>query len=245
MICQYFFETLQHNEQNIVVLVSFPKKSLFQAKEEFGPNTVQNYLILYLVICQRAFLFLKHFGMMGHDRLKKVVSVIFPQKSYFNTIMQFGLNTGQNYATLYPRQLELMIYSLKLLKCSMMGYISQTKVLLVNLPKKFPFWPRASQVQFGPDLCNLMYHDSFSGGLFEVFWHHEVQKIDKVSLNHFSKNLLLGQYGPILAQNWTMLYQINCSRDFQKHSSMMWCNSQTLVITVNFLKKFLFQTSGN
>ena len=31
-----------------------------------------------------------------------------------------------------------------------------------------------------------------SGDLFEVFWHHEVQKIDKISLNHFSENLLLG-----------------------------------------------------
>ena len=41
--------------QNIIVLVSFPKKSPFQAKEEFGPYSVQNYLILYLMICHRVF----------------------------------------------------------------------------------------------------------------------------------------------------------------------------------------------
>ena len=195
------------------------------------------------MICHKVFL--KHFGMIGHNRVKKVVLVIFPQKSSFNTIVQFGPNMGQNYATLCPIQLNLMIHSLKILKCSMMGYNSQTKVLLVNLPKKLPFQLRTIWTQFGPNLCNLMSHDSLIEDLFKVLWHHEVQKIDKISLSHFSKNLLLGQYGPNLAQNCTMLYQINCSRDFQKYSSMMWCNSQTLVIFVNFPKKFLFQTSGN
>ena len=132
---------------------------------------------------------------MGHDRLKQVVLVIFHQKSSFNTTVQFGLNMGQNYITLCPRQLYLMIHSLKILKCSMMGYNSQTKVLLVNLPKKFPFQRRAIWAQFGPNLCNLMSHDSLSEDLFEVLWHHEIQKIDKISLSHFSKNLLLRQYG--------------------------------------------------
>ena len=66
-------------------------------------------------------IFLKHFAMMGHDRLKKVVLVIFPWKSSFNTIVQFGQNMGQSYATLCPRQLYIMIHSLKILKCSMMG----------------------------------------------------------------------------------------------------------------------------
>ena len=144
------------------------------------------------MICHRVFL-KKHFGMIGHDRLKKVVLVIFPQKSSFNTILQFGSNMGKNYATLCPRQLlYLMIHSLKILKCSMMGDNSQTKVLLVNLPKKFPFWLRAIWAQFGPNLSNLMSHDSLSEDLFEVLWHHEVQKIDKISLSHFSKNPLLG-----------------------------------------------------
>ena len=136
--------------------------------------------------------------MIGHDRLKKVVLVIFPQKSSFNTIVQFKPNMGQDYGTLCPRQLYLMIHSLKILKCSMMGYNSQTKVLLVNLTKNFPFWLRAIWTQFGPNLCNLMSHDSLSEDLFEVLWHHEVQKIDKISLSHFSKNLLLGQYRPKL-----------------------------------------------
>ena len=202
-----------HNRQKIVVLVNFPKKSHFQAKEEFGPSSVQNYLILYLMICHRVFL--KHFGMMRHDRLKKVVLVIFPQKSSFNTIVQFEPNMGQNYVTLCPTQLYLMIHSLKALKCSMMGYNSQTKVLLVNLPKKLPFQLRTIWTQFGPNLCNLMSHDSLSEDLFEVLWHHEIQKIDKISLSHFSKNLLLGQYRPNLAQNYTILYGINYSRDFR------------------------------
>ena len=189
---------VRHNSQKIVVLVNFPNKSPFQAKEESGPNSVQNYLILYLMICHRVFL-KKHFGMIGHDRLKKVVLVIFPQKSSFNTILQFGPNMGKNYATLCPRQLlYLMIHSLKILKCNMMGDNSQTKVLLVNLPKKFPFRLRAIWAQFGPNLSNLMSHDSLSEDLFEVLWHHEIQKIDKISLSHFSKNLLLGQYRPKL-----------------------------------------------
>ena len=135
--------------------------------------------------------------MMGHDRLKKVVLVIFPQKSSFNTIMQFGPNMGQNYATLYPRQLYLMIHSLKILKCSMMGYNSQTKVLLVNLPKKFPFWLRVIWAQFGPNFCNIMSHDSVSEDLFEVFWHHEVQKITKLVFIIFPKISFWGNMGPI------------------------------------------------
>ena len=43
-----------------------------------------------------------------------------------------------------------------------------------------------------------------------------------------------------LAQNYTTLYNINCSSNFQKHSSMIWCNSQTLVILVYFPKKISF-----
>ena len=39
-----------------------------------------------------------------------------------------------------------------------------------------------------------------------------------------------------LAQN----YRTNCSRDFKKYSSKMWCNSETLVIFVNFPKNSLF-----
>ena len=80
--------------------------------------------------------------MIGHDRVKKVVLVIFPYKFSFQTIVQFGPNMVQNCATLSPRQLYLMIPSLKTLKCSIMGYNSYTKVLLVKLRKKFPFWLR-------------------------------------------------------------------------------------------------------
>ena len=210
---------MRQNRQKLVVLVNFPKKSPFQAKEEFGSNSVQNYLILYLMICHRVFL--KHFGMMGRDRLKKVVLVIFPQTSSFSTIVQFGPNMGQNYATLCPMQLYLMTHSLKILKCSMMGYNSQTKVLLVNLPKKFPFWLRAIWAQFGPNLCNLVSHDSLSEDVFKVLWQHQVQKIDKISLSHFSKNLLLGAIQAQSAPKLHNLISHQLLQRFQKHSSMM------------------------
>ena len=41
----------------------------------------------------------------------------FPQKSCFSANRQFEPNLGQNYATLYRRQLSLMICSLGFLKC--------------------------------------------------------------------------------------------------------------------------------
>ena len=59
-----------------------------------------------------------------------------------------------------------------------------------------------------------MSHGSFSEDLFGVLWHDEAQQIGKSSLSHFS--------------------------EFQKHSHMMWCNSQTLVILVNSPKNSLF-----
>ena len=59
-----------------------------------------------------------------------------------------------------------------------------------------------------------MSHDSLSEDLFGVLWHDEAQQIDKSSLSHFSES--------------------------QKHSRMMWCNSQALVILVNPPKKFLY-----
>ena len=81
--------------------------------------------------------------------------------------------------------------------------------------KKIPFWGRAIWAQLGQKLCNLMSHDSHSEDLFEVLWcYDEAQYLDKSSLSHFS--------------------------EFQKHSNMMWCNSETLIILVNFLKIFLF-----
>ena len=97
-----FFETLQPNGAQQVEKSSVSqfskKKSPFQAKEKPGLKSVQNYLILYFMICRKVFLY--HFGMMGFDRLKKIVLVIFPQKSSFNVIVQFGSNMGQNHATL-------------------------------------------------------------------------------------------------------------------------------------------------
>ena len=104
---------------HMVVVANFAKKSLFQAKGEFGSNLAENYLTLYLMISHRVFF--KHFGMMGKDSLTKVASVSFSQKSSFYTIVHFWPILGRNYATLCPKQLCLMIHSLKILKSSIMG----------------------------------------------------------------------------------------------------------------------------
>ena len=91
--------------------------------------------------------------------------------------------------------------------------------------------------QFGSSLS--LSHDSLSENIFEVLCHDEA--LDKSSLSHFSKKFPFWAIQAHLAENYTT----NCSRDFQKHSSIMWCNSQTLVIFVTFLERFLYQTSGN
>ena len=56
---------------------------------------------------------LKYFSVMGHNILTKFALVSFPQKSSFNTIVQFGHNLSQNHTILCSRQLCLLIYSLK------------------------------------------------------------------------------------------------------------------------------------
>ena len=114
---------------------------------------------------------LKYFCIMGHNRLTKFALVSLPQKSSFNAIVQFEHNLGQNHKTLCPRKLCIMIHSLKILRYSLIGYSSYTKVE-VNLPKIFPFWARAI---WTPKLCNVMSHDSLSEGLFELLWHDATQ----------------------------------------------------------------------
>ena len=112
---------IEHNNYTIAVLVNSPKKCPFQAKRQFGPNLAQNYSTPYLMICQSCFFLLKHFSMIEHNRLIKVTLVSFPQNIPFSTIVHFGPNLGQIYATLCPRQLCHMVLSLKVLKCSTMG----------------------------------------------------------------------------------------------------------------------------
>ena len=174
---------------------------------------------------------------MGHDRLKKVVLVIFPQKSSFNTIMQFGPNMGQNYATLYPRQLYLMIHSLKILKCSMMGYNSQTKVLLVNLTKNFPFCLRAIWAQCGPNLRNLMSHDSLSEDLLKFCGIMRYRR--QTTLVIFPKIFFWGNMGPI----WNLLSYDLLFVDFFICCSMT-VYSRYAMVTVNFAKVSLLGLNG-
>ena len=54
---------------------------------------------------------LKYFCVMGHNILTKSALVSFPQKSSFNTIVQFGHNLGQNHTILFPGKLCLLIHS--------------------------------------------------------------------------------------------------------------------------------------
>ena len=97
------------------------------------------------------------------------------------------------------------------------------------------------QGQFGPNLVQkyaTLSDDSLSEDLFEILWYDEA--LDKSNLSHFSKKFPFWGIQAHLAENYTTNY----SRNFQKHSSMVWCNSQTLDIFVTFQKKFLSQTSG-
>ena len=54
---------------------------------------------------------LKYFCVMEHNILTKFALVSFPQKSSFNTFVQFGHNLGQNHTILCPRKLCLLIHS--------------------------------------------------------------------------------------------------------------------------------------
>ena len=104
----------------------------------------------------------------------------------------------------------------------MMGYNSQTKVILVNLPKKLSFWARVIWIQFGPKSCNPV-SDLLSKDFFEVLCHDEA--LDKSSLSHFSKKKKL----PFWAIQAYLIWH-----------SMIRYNGQTKVMLVNFSKKLLF-----
>ena len=70
--------------------------------------------------------------------------------------------------------------------CSIMGYNRQTKVGLVNSPKKSPFQAKA---QFGPNLANLISHDLSELGFFlKHFSMMEHNRLIKVSLVSFPQN---------------------------------------------------------
>ena len=129
--------------------------------------------------------FLKHFGMMGHDRLKKVVLVIFSQKFSFNAIMQFGPNMDQNYATLYPRQLYLMIHSLKIVRPKYYQLVNQTKI---------PLLAKGILAQFGPTLCFMIH----SLGIFlKFFGIMRYKRQTKLALIIFPKITFWGNMSPI------------------------------------------------
>ena len=93
--------------------------------------------------------------------------------------------------------------------------------------KKVPFLRKGN---LGPVCPCLMIHSLRIYLKFCGMMRHQT----KVALVTFPKKFLF----------WA-IYTTNCSREFQKHSSMMWCNSQTLVRFVNFPEKLLFKTSVN
>ena len=171
----------------------FSQKILFACKRtiwaQFAPK-------LFNLIYHLSQIFWKHFSMIGHNRLTKVVLVSFLQRSSFSTIEQFISNLGQNYGTLCPMQLRLMIHSLKILKCSRMGYSSYTKVMLLCQKKFF-----GGQGQFGPNLgqsYTFLYLMTHSLRIFLKFcgmMRHNTQT--KVVLVIFSKKLLWNNTCPM------------------------------------------------
>ena len=132
---------LQHNGTGQVDIsisqsshkISFSGKTTIKA--QFGPKLFN---FISRDLSQR--FFFKHFSMMGHRQTKADKGNIdeFPQKSLFIAIGQYGHNFGQNYATLWHKQLYRMICCLRILKCySMMRFNIQTNVMSVSLTKKF------------------------------------------------------------------------------------------------------------
>ena len=142
-----FFDTLQHNETGHVDSginqfsqnISFSFKRTIRTK--LCPNLAQNYSILYLMICHRDF-----FETFQHDQTQKVnnnnVSQ-FPQKSCFSAIGQFEPLLGQNYATLYRKQLpnDMLSKILEMLSYDGIQYLDQSNVS--QFTTKIPFQARA------------------------------------------------------------------------------------------------------
>ena len=102
-----------YNRWAIVALVIFlKKKKIFKKKDNLGtifPKIIQPYI-------SRSFIefILKYFCMIDHNRLTKSALVSFPQKSSFNTIVQFGYNLSPHHKILCPQQLCLMINALRI-----------------------------------------------------------------------------------------------------------------------------------
>ena len=102
-------------------------------------------------------------------------------------LVQLG-NLGQNYATLYLRQLWLMICFLRILKCSgVMGFNINDQSNVCQFTQKIPFQVRAIDPWFGPKLPNLKFHDSLSENCFEILWHYAAQYMEKRNISQFSK----------------------------------------------------------
>ena len=135
-----------------------------------------------------------------HDRAQQIDEGSFGQFSpeiSFSTIEQFISNLGQNYGTLCPMQLFLMIHSLKILKYSRMG-VQQLYQSNVTLRKIFF---GGGQGQFGPNLgqsYTFLYLMTHSLRIFLKFcgmMRHNAQT--KVVLVIFSKKLLWNNTCPM------------------------------------------------
>ena len=134
------FDTLQHKEAGQVDSsinhfsqnISFSGKRTIRA--QFCPNLVQNYSTLYLMICHRDI-----FETLQHDKAHQIDNSNigqFAQKSCFSAIGQFEPIFGQNYATIYRKQLSHDMLS-KIFEMSYDGIQYLDQVMLVSLPTKF------------------------------------------------------------------------------------------------------------
>ena len=141
------FDTLQHNETGYVdsSINQFSQNISFSGKRairiKFCPTLAQNYSILYLMIYHRDF-----FETFQHDQTQKVDNNNigqFPQKSCFSAIGQSEPILGQNYATLYRKQLpnDMLSKILEMLSYDWIQYLDQSNVS--QFTPKIPFQARA------------------------------------------------------------------------------------------------------
>ena len=102
-----------------------------------------------------------------------------------------------------------MIGSLKILRFSIMGYNSYTKVILPKSIYQKNFL--SGQGQFGTNLIQnhaTLFHDSLYEDVFKDFWHDEA--LDKSSISHFSKKISFSENIGPFGSNYTT----NRSREF-------------------------------
>ena len=159
--------------------------------------------------------------MKEHNRQTKVTFSV-PQKSSFSAIWKFGPKLGKLLLQAIISH-DMLSEDFEMLQYDGIQYLDRTyrKKFTQKVPSR-----KGQLIPFGPTLSNLIFHDSLSDNFFEFcdMIRHNTQT--KVTIVKFS-------------------IKVSCSRDLQKHFSIMECNSQTLVKLVNSPRKLPFWARGN